>query len=292
MLDEIIDMVREPLLVLSGTPVSVLSLLTAIAIIVVARVVSGAVARSLGRLFAGRGSGDGVGFAVAKITRWIGTIVGVFIALTTIGINMNAALAAMAVLLVGIGFGLQKMAENFISGLILLVERPVRVGDFIAVGDRRGTVMDIGLRATRLMTRDGISIIIPNGDLITEAVTNYTAPVSTVRLWVTVGVAYGTDLARAHDVLLGVARAEAEVLAEPAPAVFHMGFGDSSIDLALVAWIAKAPDDIVVMSKLRFAIDRAFAAAEVTIPFPQRDLHIKGLPEGWTPPAGIVRPGV
>lgn len=285
MLDDVLDFLREPLVVLSGTPVSPLSILTAILIIIVARVVTSFVARNLGRLFSTRGAGQGVGFAVTKITRWVGTIVGVFVALTTIGVNMNAALAAMAVLLVGIGFGLQKMAENFISGLILLVERPVKVGDFIDVDGKLGTVTDIGLRATHILTRDGYAIVIPNGDLITKPVTNFTAPATTLRVWVSIGVAYGTDLDLARDTLLEVAAAEGRVLKEPAPTVMHTGFGDSSIDLALVVWIPRAPDDVPIMSDLRFAIDKAFAARDITIPFPQRDLHVKSLPPALRPSA-------
>ncbi|MEZ4401947.1 MAG: mechanosensitive ion channel [Kofleriaceae bacterium] len=243
-------------------------------------IVSGILARSLGRAFSRRGVADGVGFAVSKITRWLGTIVGVFIALTTIGVNMNAALAAMAVLLVGIGFGLQKMAENFISGLILLIERPVRVGDFVEVDGHTGTVVDIGLRATRVVTRDGFTVVVPNGDLITKAVTNFMAPTEALRIWVEVGVAYGSDLARVRQILLDVAAAEPMVKAEPAPDVIHRGFGDSSLDLALVAWIGRAPDDVIAKSKLRFAIDAALRANDIVIPFPQRDLYIKQAPPG------------
>ncbi|MDQ3364463.1 MAG: mechanosensitive ion channel [Myxococcota bacterium] len=278
MLSEVLDHLRTPLFVLSGTPVSLLSILTAVLVLIVARVLAGVLARSLARTFESRGAGMGIGFAVSKITRWVGTIIGAVIALTTVGLNMTALVAAMTVLLVGIGFGLQKMAENFISGLILLIERPLRVGDFIEADECKGTIVDIGLRATKVETRDGMTYLIPNGDLITKPVTNYTTPSTRVRVWVPIGVAYGTDLARARATLLEVAAREPLALDDPAPEVRHMGFGDSSIDLALVVWIEHADDDDEVMSDLRFAIGDALTAAGIEIPFPQRDLHVKELP--------------
>jgi len=278
MLDDLLYYLSEPFIVLSGTPVSALSILTGLVIFLVIRIASGILARSLGKLIAARGAGDGVGFAVTKITRWIGTIIGVFIALTTVGVNMNAALAAMAVLLVGIGFGLQKMAENFISGLILLVERPIKIGDFVGLEDRRGTIADIGLRATRVVSRDGFEIIIPNGELISKQVVNYMSPTPTIRLWIAVGVAYGTDLALAREALLEVAAADEAVLEEPAPMVLLGDFGDSSIELSLAAWIERPTEDLIIKSRLRFAIVDAFARRAITIPFPQRDLHLRSLP--------------
>jgi len=283
MVDDVFSMLREPFVVLSGTPVSALSILTALLIIIAARVITGFIARSLGHMLTKRGAGDGVGFAVGKITRWGGTITGVFIALTTIGVNMNAALAAMTVLLVGIGFGLQKMAENFISGLILLVERPLKIGDFISVDGKVGTVTDIGLRATCLMTNDGYVMVIPNADLITKPVTNFSAPTDSLRVWIRIGVAYGTDLAIARETLLEIAKQDPDILSEPPVQVMHTGFGDSSIDLALVGWITNAPDEAAVASRLRFAIDAAFRVKEIEIPFPQREVRIKNPPASPQP---------
>jgi len=282
-LEEIVAYLRQPLVELSGTRVTALSLLTAIAIVLAARMIAGIVARSVSAVFAARGADHGVQFAVAKIIRYVLTIVGVFVALSTIGVNMSAVFAAAAVLLVGIGFGLQKMAENFISGLILLVERPVRKGDFIEVAGVLGTVEDIGLRATKVVSRDAVTVIVPNAELVSGTVINHSVPTSTQRIWVRVGVAYGTDLEVARRLLLRVAAEEGMVLEQPAPEVRHDGFGESSIDLALVCWIAQARDDLPIISNLRFAIDRAFRAGKIEIPFPQRDLHVKTMPP-TTPP--------
>jgi len=279
-LEDILEYLRQPLVELSGTPVTALALLTAIVIVVVARIVAGVVARSAGRMFAARGAEHGVEFAVAKIIRYAITIIGIVVAVSTVGVDMSAVLAAGAVLLVGIGFGLQKMAENFISGLILLVERPVRKGDFIEAGGVQGTVVDIGLRATEVHSRDGITVFVPNSELVSGTVINHSFPTTRLRVWVRVGVAYGTDLDMVQRLLLELAAAEPLVVDAPPPEVRHDGFGDSAVNLALLVWIAQARDDLVAISNLRFAIDRAFRKRGISIPFPQRDVHIRSEARG------------
>jgi potassium efflux system protein len=178
------------------------------------------------------------------------------------------------VLLVGIGFGLQKLAENFISGLLVLIERPVRKGDFIDAGGVLGVVDDIGLRATRVTSRDGVQVILPNSHLMSSIVINYSQPSHERRFQIDIGVAYGTDLEFASKVILDVAKAEPKVLETPAPEVRHMGFADSSIHLILLIWIGEAKEDLIVGSRLRFSLDKAFREHEITIPFPQRDVHM------------------
>jgi len=272
-LDTILQYLRTPLVVLSGTPVTLLTILTAIAIVVAARIVAAIVGRSLERILAARGLDKGMRFAAKKITRYVIMLIGVFVALGTMGVDMSAVAAGGAVLLVGIGFGLQKLAENFISGLLLLIERPVRKGDFIDVGGLLGTVEDIGLRATHVVSREGVTMIVPNASLVTALVVNHSVPTASRRIQIPIGVAYGTDLDLAVRVLTEVAHAEPMVVREPLPEVRHHGFGDSSINLALVCWITEARDELIAASKLRFAIDRAFRRENIVIPFPQRDVH-------------------
>src|SRR3569833_516115 len=238
---------RTPLVVLSGTPVSLLTLLTAITIVIAARIVAAVVGRSLERVLVARG---------------------------TMGVNTSAIMGAGAVLLVGIGFGLQKLAENFISGLLLLLERPVRKGDFIDVGGVLGTVEDIGLRATHVISRDGVTMIVPNANLVTSLVINHCVPTNARRISIKIGVAYDTDLDHAVNVLMKVADDEPMVMDQPPHEVRHTGFSDSSIDLALVAWIPEARDELIVASKHRFAITRAFRAENISIPFPQREVRV------------------
>ena len=164
MIDTLLDYLRSPLITLSGTPVTTITLFTAILIIAGARLIGSIVGRSLDRVFTMRGLDQGLRFAIGKILRYAITTIGVIVALSTVGINTSAVMAGGAVLLVGIGFGLQKLAENFISGLLLLIERPVRKGDFIDVGGILGTVEDIGLRATHVISRDGVTMIVPNAN--------------------------------------------------------------------------------------------------------------------------------
>ncbi len=281
MLDDILDYLREPLLVLSGTPITTLTLLAALMILVAAKVAASILGRSVERVLEARGLDRGLRFATGKIVRYVVITIGVFVAVGTLGVDTSAIMAGGAVLLVGIGFGLQKLAENFISGLLVLVERPIKKGDFIDAGGVLGTVEDIGLRATRVMSRDGIAVIVPNSQLISSTVINYSAPTSERRFWIDFGVAYGSDLDKVVRVVLEVAVAEPLVMASPVPEVRHQGFGDNAINLVLLVWIAEARDDLIVGSKLRFAIDRAFRKHGITIPFPQRDVHIKsttGLP--------------
>jgi potassium efflux system protein len=194
------------------------------------------------------------------------------------------------VLLVGIGFGLQNIAQNFISGLIVLFEQPVRPGDFIKVGDAYGIVAAIGLRATRVVTRDQVTIIVPNSELVTTQVINHSIPTPNLRIAISVGVAYGTDTELVRKTLLAVPVSHAHVLAEPAPEVRFEKFGDSSLDFSLLVWIPDPGEDRRVSSDLRFEIERRFRAVGVEIPFPQRDLHLRSsAPEGGSPapePAG------
>lgn len=275
MMDSFLEYLRTPFIVLSGTPVTTLTLVTAIAIIVVARLIGSIIGRGADRMFAARGIDQGLRFAIGKMLRYAVTTIGVIVALSTVGINTSAVMAGGAVLLVGIGFGLQKLAENFISGLLLLIERPVRKGDFIDVAGVLGTVEDIGLRATHVVSRDGLTVIVPNASLITNTVINHSQPSHTRRVWIKVGVAYGTDLDHVTKVLLEVAAGEPKVAAEPPPDVRHEGFGDSAILLALVVWIPEAKEEALVSSKLRFAIDRAFRTHQIVIPVPQREVHTR-----------------
>ena len=149
----------------------------------------------------------------------------------------------------------------------------MRKGDFLEVGGVLGTVEDIGLRATTVISRDGVAIIVPNANLITNVVVNHTVPTRSQRIWLKFGVAYGTDLEVVKQIVLEIAKAEPLIANDPPPEVRHQGFGDSALNLALVVWIHDARDDLVVLSNLYFAIDRAFRTRGIVVPFPQRDIH-------------------
>ncbi|MGH7439494.1 MAG: mechanosensitive ion channel family protein [Polyangiaceae bacterium] len=267
------ELLEHRLETIGGAPVSVGSLLVGAAIVLFAVLFANLLAFSTRRFLRVRGAEVGAQFALAKIVRYSVISLGLLIGTNTMGLRLDALLAASAVLAVGIGFGLQNIAQNFVSGLILLVERPVRHGDFIRVGNHYGTVDDIGLRATHIITRDEVTMIIPNSALVTAEVVNHSRPTTNLRIRVNVGVAYGTDTAKVKRVLLGVARDESTVLDTPAAEVRLEDFADSQMNFSLLCWIGHAKDDLRTSSTLRFAIEAAFRKEGIEIPFPQREIR-------------------
>jgi small-conductance mechanosensitive channel len=267
---------RFPLFSLSGRPVTLLALF-ALLVTVVVSVLAGLIARrALQRLLLRRGTAEkGLAYALGRIAQYVVVVSGVLFGLDNVGLSLTTLATVGAVLTVGIGFGLQNIAQNFISGLILLLERPVQQGDFVSIGDLIGRVDEIALRATRVISRDGVAVIVPNSVLITATVINLSAGMPNYRARVKVGVAYGSDLAKVRDLLLELAAAHEEVLADPAPHVFFRAFGDSSLDFELTVWLADPQHDPYVTSDLRFAIDAAFRLRGIEIPFPQRELHFR-----------------
>jgi small-conductance mechanosensitive channel len=197
------------------------------------------------------------------------------VAISIVGIDLsNLALIAGA-LSVGIGFGLQTVVNNFVSGLILLIERPIKVGDWVVVGDKEGTVKHIRVRATEIETFQRASVIIPNSELLSTAVVNWTHADRTGRMEIVIGVAYGSNTERVRELLLGVARENSEVSRWPAPYVRFKDFGDSALVFELRCYLYDIGQIITVSSDVRFAIDRVFRENNIEIPFPQRDVHVK-----------------
>ena len=189
-------------------------------------------------------------------------------------------LSALAVIVgglgIGIGFGLQNVVSNFISGLIILAERPIALGHRIEVGSVAGQVTRINLRSTTVVTNDNITIIVPNSNFITNAVTNWSYGDPKVRMRLPVGVAYGSDVEKLRTLLLEVAAENAATLEEPAPAVRFLGFGDSALNFELAIWtIDMAQSPTRFRSELYFAIERKLREHKIEIPFPQRDLHLR-----------------
>jgi small-conductance mechanosensitive channel len=279
------EFLERKLLTIAGSTITVGSLLLAAAILTGAILLANLLAYSARRVLRSRGATQGAQFALAKIVRYAVLVLGFVLAINAMGFELGALMAASAVLAVGIGFGLQNIAQNFISGVILLVEQPVRHGDFIKAGGVLGTVDDIGLRATHIITRDQVTIIVPNSALITAEVINHSRPTTNLRIRIGVGVAYGTDTEKAREVLMRVAKDEPGVMQKPPPEVRLEDFGESAMAFALYCWIEHAPDDLRIGSALRFAIDKAFRAAGIEIPAPQRDIHVRSMPQGWKPVA-------
>jgi small-conductance mechanosensitive channel len=219
--------------------------------------------------------GPGVPAAAALIVRYTVLALGFLLAAAAAGIGLSQLALFAGALGVGVGFGLQNVVSNFVSGLLLVFERPVKVGDTVDIAGVRGTIKAIGIRASTVRSWTGADVIIPNAKLIDAELVNWTHADRSMRADITVGVAYGTDLRRAHAVLLEATQTIDAALASPAPAVLMTGFGDSSIDFRVQVWIANPPDLPRVVSELGLAIDDALGAAGIEIPFPQRDLHIR-----------------
>ena len=213
----------------------------------------------------------GIGYA--------GVILAAILSIAIVGIDLtNFALIAGA-LSVGIGFGLQNVVNNFVSGLILLVERPIKEGDWVIVGDKEGMVNRVSFRSTELQTFQRASVIIPNADILSNAVTNLTHKDRFGRIEIAVGVAYGSDLERVSNVLLECAGAHRQILSYPPPYVLFRNFGASSLDFELRCYIGNVLDIAIISSDLRVATDRRFREEGINIPFPQRVVHIARSPK-------------
>jgi potassium efflux system protein len=189
----------------------------------------------------------------------------------------NLALVAGALSL-GIGFGLQNIVSNFVSGLILLAERPFQAGDWIEAGAVSGFVKKVRVRATEIETFQRQTVILPNSELINSAVGNWTHRNRLARIEIAVGVAYGTDARRVKEILLEIARGHPRIMKNPEPMVLFANFGDSSLDFELRVFLYDVFEMIDIQSELRFSILDTFKAEGIEIPFPQRDLHLKSAP--------------
>jgi len=217
----------------------------------------------------------GVQERVLALARWALVFVGGLVVLQLWGVDVTSLAIVASVLGVGIGFGLQHIANNLMSGLLITLERPVQPGDFVKVGDSLGTVERVGGRSTQVRTLDNVTILVPNSRFLENEVVNYSHGDPTTRLHVPVGVAYGSDLAAARGALLEAARSHPAVLADPPPQVQLTGFGDSSLDLDLLVWTREPRTQLTLRSDLYFRIEAGLRRAGVTIPFPQRDLHLR-----------------
>ncbi|MEM9208017.1 MAG: mechanosensitive ion channel domain-containing protein [Pseudomonadota bacterium] len=220
--------------------------------------------------------------ALITLFGYVAFIIALLVGLTQAGVDLRGLAIVSGALALGIGFGLQEIANNFVSGLILLFERPIRAGDFVTVGDIEGFVRKISIRATEIETLDNQNVLVPNSELVSGRVTNWVLRDPHGRIRLEIGVAYGSDVETVRDILEEVACAHSEVITDgraPAPRALFMGFGDSSLDFELRCRINRIDRRFSVASDLNFAIDAAFREAGVSIPFPQRDLHIVSYPE-------------
>jgi potassium-dependent mechanosensitive channel len=227
--------------------------------------------------------GRGVAYATSSTLHYALLFAAFLLAVAAAGIDLNRFTLLAGAFGVGLGFGLQAIVNNFVSGLILLYERPIQVGDTIEVGLLTGEVRRIGIRSSTVRTWQGAEVIVPNASLITDSVVNWTLSDRQRRLEIPVGVAYGTDPERVIRLLTDVARANPEILDEPAPVALFIGFGESSLDFELRAWTARFERGLVTKSDLTVAAYAALREAGIEIPFPQRDLHLRSVTPAAVP---------
>lgn len=218
---------------------------------------------------------EGIRYTLQRITNYIILIFGFFFSFQFIGIDLSGLAVIFGLLSVGIGFGLQNLTSNFISGIILLFERPISVGDRVIVSDIEGDVKEINIRSTRITSLNNISIIVPNSDFISGHVVNYSYGDKRIRIEVEVGVSYNSDLDLVLEILKSIALEHKDVLKTPEPIVILNNFGDSSWDMILRCWIPDPYRHPIIKSEIRCEIVRKFRKHGIEIPFPQRDLHLR-----------------
>jgi small-conductance mechanosensitive channel len=266
------------------TQVTLASLLATLAILAATWLLARLFRRLVVEKMLGRTHVDpGVRYAIGRVTGYIVWILGLIVALQPLGINATTLAVFGGAIGVGIGFGLQDIAKNFIAGLILLVERPIKVGDRVEIGSAVGDVAEIRARATLVRTNDDIYLIVPNARFITDTVTNWSYRTPRVRFHFPVSVAYASQPREVEQALLEAAAKNEHVLKEPAPTVLFLAFGESSLDFELACWTAvMLHRRSALRSEMNFALHEALTARGIELPFPQRDIHIRSA-EGLEP---------
>ncbi len=277
---------------IGGTPITVENALTSLGILIIAF----ALARALrwfivNRLPSRHSIALGTRYAIGRILGYVILFLGATVALQALGVNLAALAVFGGALGIGLGIGLQDIAKNFVSGLIILFERPVQVGDRIEIGDVTGDVVEVRARATVVRTNDDVHLIVPNSKFISDTVTNRSFGHPRVRYRIPVSVAYGSDPRGVVKVLLEVAARSPNVLAEPPPSVWFRQFGESSLDFELLCWTATMLNRPgAFRSELNFLVHDALREHGIEVPFPQRDLHVRSA-EGLEGLTGFGRAG-
>jgi len=262
---------------LPGVTLSLVQIFLLIALLIAVFWISSRTKRFLfNRFLAKSGLDRSLQYAIAQIVSNIVLIIGIFIVLDNAGIHLGALTVFAGAVGVGVGFGLQNIASNFISGLVILAERPITVGDRVEVAGIAGQVQHIRARSTVIVTNDNITMIVPNTKFIDSPVTNWTYGDPRVRFRLPVGIAYGSDVNKVREALLAAASENANTLKDPAPSVFLEKFGENSIDFELVVWSSEMSyRPRRYRSDLNFAMEQKLREAGIEIAFPQRDLHIR-----------------
>jgi small-conductance mechanosensitive channel len=270
-----------PLFSLGGVPITSFFLLKAAIFVVVLILVSHFTLLLLQkRVLPHTPLETGQQYAIARVISYLIFAFGLVVGLESLGLNLSSLVVVGGALGIGVGLGLQAIVSNFVAGLILLLEQPIKLGDRIEVGNTYGDVVRLRGRSTWIRTNDNVVIIVPNSEFINERVTNWTANDRQVRISLSFGVSYNSDPKVVRDLTLALARNHRDVLPEPTPEVIFLDFGDSSLDFELRVWtIQQVQTPTRLKSDLYFAIFDEFRKEGIEIPFPQRDLHLRSISE-------------
>ena len=262
---------------LPGVRLSLLQIFLLIALLIAVFWFSSRTKRFLfNRFLAQSGLDRGLQYAIAQIVSNVVLIVGIFVVLDNAGVHLGTLTVFAGAVGVGVGFGLQNVASNFISGLVILAERPITIGDRVEVAGVAGQVQQIRARSTVIMTNDGIAMIVPNTKFIDSTVTNWHYSDPRVRFRLPVGVAYGSDVNKVRDALVAAAAEHPATLADPAPSAYLEKFGDSTIDFELAVWSSEMSNrPRRFKSDINYLIHKHLTAAGIEIPNPQRDIHFR-----------------
>jgi small-conductance mechanosensitive channel len=282
--DPLRRVVSSPLLYIGASPISLWTFIIATLVLIGFIFFSRLMRAYLDyKIYPFLGIEEGLAYSINSLLGYLIVAIGAFIALTVIGIDFRTLMVFAGAIGIGIGLGLQKVASNLVSGLIIIFGRKIRKGDWIKVGDTLGYVRHINLNAATLWTRDNIEYIIPNTDLIAGTIINYTLTSPEIRVHLPVGVSYTADPAKVTEILLATAKGNKNLVQNRAPQVWFTNYGDSAINFELLVWIdVRRWSEGALRSQLYYDIFAAFAQAGIEIPFPQRDIHIRSGP--WPGP--------
>lgn len=274
--DALSDSLASPLLPLGERSYSVLDVIVLITLFLALAKGLGVLQRLLRtRVLQYTGIGKGAQEGIAFVVQYALLFVGSLVLLQLWGLDLSSLTLFASVFGVALGLGLQGITKNFISGLIIIFERPIQVGDFVEIGKLQGTVQKISLRSTEVVTLDRIAIIVPNAEFLESQVVNWSHGSPTSRLILPIGVAYGSDCTAVGHALVEACKDYPGILQEPSPKVFFTGFGDSSLNFSLLVWINQPMRQYEIISDLNYRIEAVLRQREIPIPFPQRDLHLR-----------------
>ncbi len=276
LLQQLHEFLNLTLFSIQNTPVTTASIFVFLVVIILFSFAGKIVSRLLfNRVLKKVQMDEGIRYMLVRFTNYFIVFVGIVISFQILGIDLSGLAVIFGLLSVGIGFGLQNITSNFISGLILLIERPIKIGDRVIVNEIEGDVAHINMRSTSIQSLENISIIVPNADFISGSVINYSHGDTRIRIRVNVGVSYGSDLDLVLITLKEAAMLHEEVLKSPEPVVILKDFGESSWDMSVISWIANAKRHHIISSDIRMNIVRLFKKHSIEIPFPQRDINFR-----------------